>query len=177
MTKIIGLLNLKHLFIYEEDSANFENAVNASYKLSEDGASGILIYGSTFENRLRLFQYLKNRLDIFVSPFIKTKKQLSLVAQYTPIFSEENRAAHAIRTIIPKNLDFLHNTNYKENRKTAILLTDETILKLFHTTADFLPEFSALVSNEICKKQYMYVILERVLSAQKGTEFCEKIYK
>ena len=176
MTKIIGLLNLKHLFIYEENSANFENAVNASYKLSEDGADGILIYGSTFENRLRLFQYLKDRLDIFVSPFVKTKNQLGLVAPHTPIFSEEKQS-HAVRTIVPKNLDFLHHSDYKENRKTAILLTDETILRLFHTTTDFLPEFSTLVSNEICKKQYMYVILERILSAQKGTEFCKKVYK
>ena len=176
MTKIIGLLNLKHLFIYEENSANFENAVNASYKFSEDGANGILIYGSTFENRLRIFQYLKDRLDIFVSPFVKTKNQLGLVALHTPIFSEE-KFNHVVKTIAPKNLDFLKNSNYKENRKTAILLTDETILKLFHTTTDFLPEFSALVSSEVCKKHYGYIVLERVLSAQKGTEFCKKAYK
>ena len=176
MTKIIGLLNLRHLFIYKENGANFENAVNASYKLSEDGASGILIYGSTFENRLKLFQYLRDRLDIFVSLFVKTRNQLSLVAPYTPIFSEE-KLEHTVRTIVPKSLHFLNNSNYKENEKTAILLTDETILKLFHTTTDFLPESSALISNEICKKQYIYMILERVLSAQKGTEFCKKIYK
>jgi len=174
MTKIIGLLNLKHLFIYEENGANFENAVNASYKLSEDGADGILIYGSTFKNRLRLFQYLKDRLDIFVSPFIKTKNQLGLVTPHTPIFSEEKQS-YAVRTIVPKKLYFLNNTDYKENKKKAILLPDETILKLFHTSVDFLPEFSALISHKICEKQYGYIILERVLSAQKGAEFCKKV--
>jgi len=175
MTKIIGLLNLKHLFIYEENGANFENAVNASYKLSEDGADGILIYGSTFKNRLRLFQYLKDRLDIFVSPFVKTKKQLNLVTPYhAPIFSKEG-FSHTIKTITPENLLFLNESDYKKNKRTAILLPDETIQKLFYTSVDFLPEFSALISHKICEKQYGYIILERVLSAQKGAEFCKKV--
>ncbi len=174
MIKIIGLLNLKHLFIYEEDSANFENAINASYKLSEDGANGVLIYGSTFKNRLKLFQYLKDKMDIFVTPFVKTEKQAKLITHRVPIFSE-NKLDHTIKTIIPKNLNFLSNSVYEQDKESAILLSDERILRLFHTSIDFLPELSALISNKICERGYSYIILERVLSARKGAEFCKKI--
>ncbi len=174
MTKIIGLLNLKHLFIYEENSANFENAINASYKLSEDGANGVLIYGSTFKNRLKLFQYLKDKMDIFVTPLVKTEKQAKLITPRVPIFSK-NKLDHTIKAIVPKNLNFLNSPIYKRDKESAILLSDEHILRLFHTSVDFLPEFSALLSNKICEKGYSYIILERVLSARKGTEFCKKI--
>jgi hypothetical protein len=176
-TKIIGLLNLNELFVYEKEPANFENAVNAAYKLSEDGADGIVIYGNSFRERLKLFLYLSPKMDIFASPFIKSEKQFNNftkakknVSKNTILFSNK-KISGTFQTIIPENLEFLRN----KDGVNALLITNKNLLKIFHTERDFIPEFSALVSEKVCELDYKYLILEEVLSAEKGAEFCKKL--
>ncbi len=167
--KIVGLLNLKDLFIFKNYAANFENAVNAAYKLSEDGAAGVVIYGKLFSVRKKIFLHLKDRLDIPVSPFITSKVQIA--GMKSKFLFSAFGAEGTKKVTVPGSIDSL-----KEKYSPGILITNKNILKLFRSSPDYLDEITAMVACKSEKLGYEYLITENVLSAVKGAEVCGRLF-
>ncbi len=175
MIKIIGLLNLDELFVFKNASANLENAVNAAYKFSEDGAKGIAIYGKSFRNRIEIASILKDRLDIPASPVALSIKQLNLIKGYGKIFSLVKPFSENTDAIFTEKLKTL-NTLKGKGKFSALLVTNKSALRIFHSDWDYLDEIIALT---ICKAEILnvrYFLTENVLSARKGAELCRKLF-
>lgn len=172
--KIIGLLNLNELFIFKDSVANFENAVNSAYKLSEDGANGIIVFGKSFFERNKICSYLKPRLDIPVSPLVNSENQLKLIENDNFLFSVKHFGIKKIiRLLEPKTKSMLLKSN---NEFSGILLTNKRALKIFKMEADYLDEVIAVLA---CRATYFglkYFATENVLSARKGAELCKKLF-
>ncbi len=167
--KIYGLLNLKALFMFDNFNNNFENTINAAYKMSEDGAEGVVLLGKNFRTRRLISKYLKNRLDIPVVSFVNSEKQFAKVLEEKTVFSN-SRLPGTIFTLRPTNSDFL-----RKKLSEAILIKNQDILRIFNTGKDFIPEYSALISFGLCNLKYKFLISEEVLSARKGAELYKKL--
>jgi len=161
--KIFGLLDLGALFIFEKYGENFENSVNAAYKMCEDGANGIVIKGN-FGKSLNIYNFLKDRVDLPLTIFVRTEEQYKVSTGFLmlPIFSDKPFSG-SIRTISPGNMEFL-----KKKKGDAILLLNKRLLKLFSETEDFIPELIATVSYRMAEIGYDYMLTSEPLSARKG---------
>ena len=168
--EIAGLLNLESLFLFDDLKKNFENAVNSAYKMSEDGAKYVVIWGSNFNARVKIYKYLKNKMDIPVTPFVLSELQYAKVLEEDIVFSGKN-LPETIYTLRPKKNDFL-----KSKMSNSILITNKDILKIFKTTLDFTTEFSSMIAFRLCEINYKFFITEEVLSARKGAELCNKLF-
>jgi hypothetical protein len=164
MMKIYGLVDLKSLFILDSFKSNFENAVNASYKASEDGALSIVIKGK-LPDALKIRTYLNNKMDIPVGIFVNSKLQYknALNNGISLIFSERE-FPRAKEVLIPGNKNFL------SMKGKNILIENRRLLKFFKETVDFLPEIVSAVSFRLSQLNYDCFITEEVLSAKKGLE-------
>ncbi len=167
MMKICGLLDLKTLFILDSFKRNFENAVNASYKMSEDGAQSIVIKGN-FDDAIKIHSYLKGKMDIPLAVFVNSELQYkkALKSEVGLIFSEK-KFPKSREVLIPRNRSFL------SKKGKNILIENKKLLKIFRETVDFLPEIVSAVAFRLSQLGYKYFITEEILSARKGS----KIYK
>jgi len=105
--KIFGLIDLRSLFIFDNYSDNFENSINAAYKMCEDGVSGLAIIGN-FKDALKIYNFLKDKVDIPVTIVVKTERQRKVATKYlmSPIFSKK-LLSHSVKTVFPDNANFL----------------------------------------------------------------------
>jgi hypothetical protein len=162
MMKIYGLLEIKSLFIFDKFKLNFENAVNASYKMSEDGASGIVLKGN-FNDCIKIEDYLKGKMDIPVGIFVRKEPQYrNLLEKKVEMILSNNKFQDAQYVIIPKNSTFLLKRNQN------ILIENARILRIFNETIDFLPEIVSSISTRLAELRYDCFITEEVKSAKKG---------
>lgn len=167
--KIFGLIDIKSLFIFEKYSENFENAINAVYKMCEDGAEGIVINGN-FKATLDIYRFLRGKVDIPVGVFVKTERQYDLAnhALVINIFSKEPLPG-TIATLYPINKTFLN-----EKVSDAVLIPNKRLLNLMKDTEDAIPELTALVSCKLARLGYSYIITQEIISAKKGLKFFRK---
>lgn len=160
--KIYGLLDLRNLFIFGSFKLNFENIVNASYKMSEDGAQGVVIKGS-FKDCLKIEEYLKGKMDIPIGIFVRKESQCrNLLEKKVEMILSNNEFQNAQYVIIPKNSKFLLKRNQN------ILIENRRILRIFNETIDFLPEMVSSISSRLSELDYDCFITEEVKSAKKG---------
>ena len=169
--KVFGLLNLNALFIFKKYNENFENAINAAYKMCEDGVDGIVIKGN-FKSAIDIYNFLKRRIDVPVAIFVKTELQYKVAnnSLILTIFSDK-LFPNSIRTVYPRDRTFL-----KKKIGDAILLPNKRLLHLFRETEDSIPELTALVSYKLAKLGYNYVIMEEIISAKRGLKFSKKFH-
>jgi hypothetical protein len=165
--KICGLIDLKTLFILDSFKRNFENAVNASYKMSEDGAQSIIIKGN-FDDAIKIHSYLKGKMDISVAVFVNSELQYKKVlkSEVSLIFSEK-KFSKSREVLIP------HNQSFLSKKEKNILIENKRLLKIFNETVDFLPEIVSAVAFRLSQLGYECFITEEILSARKGS----RIYK
>ncbi len=173
MIKIIGLLNLKELFIFKSPEANKENAIEAAYKFSEDGANGIAVYGKTFSERKTIANLLKPKLDIPVNPIITSEKQIESLP-YEKIFFSIKKIKSLNREIIFTR-EITEIEIFKENN-IAILVTNKKALKVFNSEPDYIDEIVSLITCKAVLKNVKFFLTENVLSARKGAEICKKLF-
>ncbi len=169
MIKIGGLLNLNALYLFEEENKNFENAVNAAYKMSEDKVDLIVIYGKTFTQRKSVYKYLKKKMDITVIPSVSSEKQFAQILDEKLVFSEKHLPG-TVFMINPKNKEFM-----RKKISDAILLGNDQLIKIFNTTIDFVSDYTAISAFRMCMLKYKFIFTEEVLSARIGAELCEKL--
>jgi hypothetical protein len=167
--KIYGLIDLKNLFIFNSFKINFENVVNASYKMSEDGAQGIVIKGK-FADALKVQSYLDGKIDISIGILIGNvvEYEKALDKGIDLIFSQK-KFPKANEVLIPLNKKFL-----ALNGK-CILLENRRLLTIFKETVDFLPEIVSVVSFRLSQLNYDCFITEEVRSAKRGLEVSKYI--
>ena len=165
--KIYGLVDLKTLFVFDDFKLNFENAVNASYKMSEDGAQSIVIKGN-FSDVMKIQSYLNGKMDIPVAVFVNSKLQYEevLKSEACLVFSEK-KFPESKEVIIPRSRSFLSKKG--EN----ILIENKRLLTIFNETVDFLPEIVSTIAFRLGQLNYERFITEEIRSARKGF----KIYK
>ncbi len=167
---IVGLLNLNALFLFDKFNKNFENTVNAAYKINEDGANSVVVWGNTFKTRLKVYEYLKGRLDIPVVPFVSSETQFAEILNEKRVFAKKD-FPETIFALRPKSINFL-----EEKISDAVLITNKDITKVFKTTPDFIPEYATITAFRLCELSYKFLITEEVLSARKGTKLCKKLF-
>ncbi len=165
--RVYGLLDLKNLFLSKNINANLENAMIAAYKMSEDGASGIVIYGN-INDEMKVYDILRSRMDIPVFVFINNSKYFikNISSKENYIFSERLENAKHLKVV--KGINDL-----KELGKT-ILITNDRILKIFREEKDFLPEIIASVAYYLFNNNCKIFVTEEVLSAIKGIKVAAK---
>lgn len=161
--KIFGLIDLEALSIFDNYSDNFENSINAAYKMCEDGVNGLAIIGS-FKDALKLYSFLKDKVDVPVTVVIKTERQRKVAAKHlmTPIFSKK-LLSHSVKAVFPDNANFL-----KRKMGDAIVFFNNNLLKIFHEEEDSIPEIIAVVSYQMAEIGYEYIITSEPLSARAG---------
>ena len=169
--KVFGLLDLRALFIFEKYRENFENAINASYKMCEDGADGIVIKGN-FRATLDIYSFLRGKVDVPIAVFLKTKRQYDLAnnSLIINIFSNESFPG-TIKTVYPVDKTFL-----KKKVSDAVLLPNVRLLHLLRDVEDSIPELTALVSYKLARLRYDYMITPELISAKKGLKFFRKYH-
>lgn len=167
--KVYGLLNLPSIFILENFNINFENAVNAVYKMSEDGAEGIVIKGN-FSISLRLFSYLKGRMDIPIFLFIRSEREFekAKMAHIRHVFSEKEIKGS-------KQLKILRASSTINESKDTILVEDRRVQRIFGETEDYLPELIGILSFRLCEVGCKTFITEEVRSAKAGVRLYKKL--
>jgi len=161
--KIFGLIDLRSLFIFDNYPDNFENSINAAYKMCEDGVNGLAIIGN-FTDALRIYNFLKGKVDVPVTVVVKTERQRRVATKYlmSPIFSKK-LPSHSVKTVFPGNANFL-----KRKMGDAIVFFNKSLLKIFHEEDGYIPEIIAVVSYRMAEIGYEYIITSEPLSARIG---------
>ncbi|MCD6107187.1 MAG: hypothetical protein J7J57_03170 [Caldisericaceae bacterium] len=161
--KIFGLIDLRSLFIFDNYSDNFENSINAAYKMCEDGVSGLAIIGN-FKDALKIYNFLKDKVDIPVTIVVKTERQRKVATKYlmSPIFSKK-LLSHSVKTVFPDNANFL-----KKKMGDAVVFLNNSLLKIFHEEDDYIPEIIAVASYRMAEIGYEYIITSEPLSVRAG---------
>lgn len=165
--KIYGLLNLKNLFLSKNINANLENAMIAAYKMSEDGASGIVIYGN-IKDEIKVYEILKSRMDIPVFVFTNSSRH------FVRNFSSSAKHVFSERLESTNHLKVVKNFNDFKELDGTILVTNDRILKIFKEEKDFLPEIIATVSYYLFHNNCKIFVNEEVSSAIKGIKVAAK---
>ncbi len=168
--KIFGLIDLKSLFIFDNYPDNFENSINAAYKMCEDGVNGLAIAGN-FKDALKICDFLKDKVDVPVTVVVKTERQHEVTAKYLmpPVFSKK-LLTRSIRTVFPHNTDFL-----QRKMGDAIIFFNNSLLKIFHEEGEYIPEIIAVISYRMAETGYEYIITSEPLSARAGLKLFLKI--
>ncbi len=175
MIKIIGLLNLNELFLFNNKKANIENSVNAAYKLSEDGAKEVVVYGKSFSERKKLVFILKPRLDIPVSTIITSPKQIKLLKNTEKIFSTKEILCSG-KKIIPITVLKTVRILKEKNHLKGLLVTNKKALKLFDAEPDYLNEIITVLICKAISLNTEFFITENIPSAKKGAELYKKLF-
>ncbi len=161
--KIFGLINLRSLFIFDNYPDNFENSINAAYKMCEDGVNGLAIIGN-FKDALKIYNFLKGKVDVPVTVVVKTEQQSRVATKYlmVPIFSKK-LLPYSVKAVFPGNANFL-----KIKNGDAIIFFNKSLLKIFHEEDDYIPEIIAVISYRMAEIGYEYIITSEPLSARIG---------
>lgn len=161
--KIFGLIDLRSLFIFNSYSDNFENSINAAYKMCEDGVNGLAIIGN-FKDALKIYNFLKDKVDVPVTVVVKTDRQRKVAIKFlmSPIFSKK-LLPHSVKAVFPGNANFL-----KRKMGDAIVFFNNSLLKIFHEEGDYIPEIIAVISYRMAEIGYEYIITSEPLSARAG---------
>lgn len=161
--KIFGLIDLRSLFIFDNYPDNFENSINAAYKMCEDGVNGLAIIGN-FRDALEIYNFLKNKVDVPVTVVVKTERQRRVATKYlmSPIFSKK-LPSPSVKTVFLSNANFL-----KRKMGDAIVFFNNGLLKIFHEEDGYIPEIISVVSYRMAEIGYEYIITSEPLSAHIG---------
>jgi len=160
--KIYGLLNLKTLFLSNSRDANFENAVNASYKMSEDGALALIISGR-INDSIELYKILVDKLDIPLGIYVKKPSELKKAKRegIEKLYSIDLKMSKKIN--IPKSVNELNGK--------IVLIDNRSILRMFRESEDFLPEMIAVLTSRLLESGTDIFVTEEVRSAIRTIKF------
>jgi len=160
--KIYGLLSLKTLFLSSSRDANFENAVNSSYKMSEDGALALIISGR-INDSIELYKILIDKLDIPLGIYIKKPSELKRAKRkgIENLYSVDLKMSKKIN--IPKSVNELNGK--------VVLIDNGSILRMFRESEDFLTEMIAVLTSRLLESGTDIFITEEVKSAIKTIKF------
>lgn len=158
--KVYGLIKIKSLYLSENEDANLENVILASYKMSEDGAKGIVIKGS-FRKAFKILKSLKDKIDIPVFIYCESQNSLTL--------GKQNKIK-VFQSINPSEKNYVNTFKIKSFKEAlnTIICENEKILKTFREQIDFLPEIISTIAFDFSKKGCKIFITEEVISAVKG---------
>ncbi len=160
--KIYGLLNLKTLFLSNSRDANFENAVNCSYKMSEDGALALIISGR-INDSIELYKILVDKLDIPLGIYVKKPSELKKAKRegIEKLYSIDLKMSKKIN--IPKSVNELNGK--------IVLIDNRSILRMFRESEDFLPEMIAVLTSRLLESGTDIFVTEEVKSAIRTIKF------
>lgn len=162
--KIYGLLNLKTLFLSSNRDANFENAVNSSYKMSEDGALALIISGR-INDSIELYKFLIDKLDIPLGIYVKKPSELKRAKKegIEKLYSVDLKMSKKISA--PKSINGLSGK--------VVLIDNRSILRIFRESEDFLPEMVAVLTSRLVESGADIFITEEVKSAIRTVKFAK----
>lgn len=166
--RIFGLISVKELFLSKNESFNLENATMCAYKMSEDGAKAIVIYGN-LENSVKVYEALKDKMDIPVYVYCRS-------ARANKVLKEKN-----VPVVLPykngKGFSVVRKIHDLTSASTKVLVPTMSLRKIFKIEADFVPEITAITVAKLFYSGCRVAAFEDVLSASEALKAVKRAFK